>query len=283
MKLSGMGILTIVVLGTACGKAPTQTSELKFSSLLTGIIGGNEVQVRDPIAKSVVAIYDVESKGLCTGSILSSEFIVTAAHCVTGTAQNLRVVFGLDIASEEGRRVMGADQATPNPKWAASRQARINRDMGDIAIIKLRGALPAGFVPAQLLQNKSDLQDGGNVTLAGYGITDGVSKDGTPVLRKVNVTIKMAEFSPSEVLMDQTQGRGACHGDSGGPAYALTSAGLRLFGVTSRGVNDLGDTCSSYSAYTNILAHADWIRATSRMMAPMDPPLQISMLPAVAE
>src|SRR5471030_440226 len=68
-------------------------SELSISSLLP-IVGGETVTSDDPISHTTVALYFAEDKGgaLCTGSILDSGHILTAAHCVEGATKGV-VIF----------------------------------------------------------------------------------------------------------------------------------------------------------------------------------------------
>jgi secreted trypsin-like serine protease len=124
-----------------------------------------------------------------------------------------------------------------------------------------------------LLQDNSALKNGTIVTHAGYGITDGSADaqasgdDGAGVLREVDTTIAQAPYGKTEVEMEQHHGKGACHGDSGGPAFLKAADGsLQLFGVTSRGPADQPDDCATYGIYSNILAHLDFIQsATSEL------------------
>jgi hypothetical protein len=126
------------------------------------------------------------------------------------------------------------------------------KDIGDVAIVKFSGGLPAGYKPAKLMRNKSDLVNGMDVVLAGYGISDGIAKSGAGVLRKTQLKLSDANYSNTEVRFDQRSGTGACHGDSGGPAFAKVRGETLVFGVTSRGSEDKDDTCGVFAIYTSI-------------------------------
>ena len=133
--------------------------------------------------------------------------------------------------------------------------------MGDIALVHFSGALPAGFKAASILSaaNARNLVPDALVTIAGFGITNGVSKEGAGVLRVASVIVADPQFASSEVKLNQQNGTGACHGDSGGPAFLEVRGKLYLWGVTSRGVDDVKNDCSQFSAYTNILAYKSWV------------------------
>ena len=94
---------------------------------------------------------------------------------------------------------------------------------------------------------------------------DSGGNDGAGVLRKVEVALKNSGYSTTEVLIDQSQGRGACHGDSGGPAFLIQGGQAYLFGVTSRELVKPGSqaTCSSDVVYTNILAELSFLNSAA--------------------
>ncbi len=227
-----------------------------------GIIGGQQVAASNALAHGVVALYDVQQKALCTASIVSDKYLITAAHCVRpGQTSNLRVVYGTDITNKASIAAVGTVLgALQSPGWAANQNKAQNT--GDIAIVRLAAPPPAGFAKVSLLTDASALQNGVNVLIAGYGITvghpDPNSKDdnGAGVLRSVVTRITNATFSASEVMLDEFQGqKGACHGDSGGPAYVQVNGQMMLFGVTSRGTDQF---CTNGVIYTNILAYTKW-------------------------
>jgi secreted trypsin-like serine protease len=236
------------------------------------IVGGVTVAPSDVIASTTVAIVSQTSEGtaLCTGSILDTDLIVTAGHCVGPSPSQMLVVFRKDLSDKSGPVVKVAGYIR-DPNYGNGTN---DKDNDDIALIRFDGGLPAGYQPAQLLQDSSALQNGETVTLAGYGITDGSASarddgtdDGAGVLRKVDTTIANAHYGQTEVEVDQTLGKGACHGDSGGPAFLMSADGsLLLFGVTSRGPSNQPDDCASYGIYTNILAHLDFIQQATQAL-----------------
>ena len=93
-------------------------------------------------------------------------------------------------------------------------------------------------------------------------MNNGDDSTGAGTLRVVDVSISDAKYSKTEVLLDQTQGKGACHGDSGGPAFIKTKENLKLWGVTSRGSGSGENDCSGYSIYTRINSYTRWINST---------------------
>lgn len=219
-----------------------------------GIIGGTEVTPNDPVAPYIVGIYDIAKSTLCTGSIIDSNIILTAAHCISADSSNMIILFGPSLKDAKVSRKV--DFAGANAKYLPQDE---ESDWNDIGIIHMQGTLPDGYKPAEMLSTPFKIETGANALLAGYGLADGVNHKGAGVLRQVAAPVYNAEFMKGEVIIDQRQGVGACHGDSGGPAYLQTESGLKLWGVTSRGYHDEKNDCSQFSVYTNSQAYLDWI------------------------
>lgn len=271
-----LGILLLAVFLEGCqnknDSAPTADIQSNLNADWNdseGIIGGAPVKATDSIAKSTVGIVDLRGPGvICTGSIVGDQVILTAAHCAE-EAQYLAILFSANIPQTladwkkavSAKTLVGLAGVKINEKWFEHSDSQL-KEWGDVALLKINGTLPTGFVKAQMIRDSSSLRAGQNVTLAGYGITDGVRQTETDVLRKTTVKMSDPKFSSMEVVFDQTQGRGACHGDSGGPAYVTLAGKQVLLGVTSRGYKDPQDTCQRYAIYSNVAAFASWIQTS---------------------
>lgn len=263
---------------SACGQAPTASSTTSLGGFETGIIGGTEITGTEPYAPHVVGIYDASMGAICTGSILSPSIIVTAAHCVESGASSLRIVFGNDFNSRS-IVVRAVDAYQVSPLWPFRQNTALNT--GDIALIKFSGGLPAGYKAIKFLTDSSKLSDGMTVTLAGFGASEVVrvrdprsgalasDHQGSGKLRYVDTTISSASFTKSEFITDSKKGRGACHGDSGGPAFVTVDGEMVVTGVTSRSVDDPEDTCAVGAAYTSIPFYAKWIVQTANQLNSM--------------
>ncbi|UXR64197.1 trypsin-like serine protease [Bdellovibrio bacteriovorus] len=238
---------------SACSPQANNSSVITTNA--DGIIGGTEVQATDKIQNSIVAVYDAFEGEICTGSLLPNNIVLTAAHCIGYFTEDMYVFFGTEITALSERRQV--DKVEVSPYWE-NRQGE-DFDTGDIAMIHFTGTVPAGYKPVTFLPNKRSLKTGMEITVAGYGISDGVTGDGVGRLRSTKVTISNLNYSTSEFLIDQTKGTGACHGDSGGPAYVEIKGELYLMGVTSRGVKDDNNDCSQFSAFTSTLYYKTWI------------------------
>lgn len=224
-----------------------------------GIIGGSTVAAQDAVVASTVALYDGE--GLCTGSLVDVDLVVTAAHCISDQPTKLRVIFGTNLKDKKTVvATLPVTGAIVHPSWNQTMNNQI--DTNDIALVRFSGAIPQNYKPATLLPSSNVLRVGTPVVLAGFGTSDGVNGTGSGILRKVTVNVAHPFYGKTEIEFDQSHGRGACHGDSGGPAFFLQGGKPYLFGVTSRGA----DPCNVSVIYTKIEAHRDFLaKATSAL------------------
>lgn len=221
------------------------------------IIGGSPVAVADSIASTTVAF--LNGGALCTASIVAADLVLTAAHCVEGgSLSEMRIVFSRSAGAQVTARVV---KAVVPSRWRAVREDE--PDQGDIALVRFAGRLPAGYRAANLLADATGLRAGQAVTLAGYGITQTHPHTGSGRLRRVQVAIAEPNFGRTEILFDQRAGRGACHGDSGGPAFVERDGQLWLLGLTNRGYHDPADTCRQYAVYTKVSAYRKWLSAAA--------------------
>lgn len=231
------------------------------------ILGGTAVSEADIVAKSTVAILVVsmdqsrkETQFICTGSLLRPGVVLTAGHCVPpadpGIYTRMYVLFTSDLntlADSDLRVVTGH---VVHPQFGQS--GPLGADSNDLALLKFEGSFPKGYRAARLLPNDSLLKPKLLVTLVGYGVSDAVQKTTDNLLRKVEMPWGQ-EFGQTEVILDQTDGNGACYGDSGGPAFVNIKGSMFLWGVISRGLGD--DSCRGRGVYTKINAQMTFIEA----------------------
>lgn len=267
--LLAASLLTSLV---ACAPKSTPKSDLGVSTSSASIIGGEKVESTDQIAKTTVALVgmiknnkDEVSQFICTGTLIAKNIILTAAHCVPKvTEENVQVglvaVFKNDLHKASQADVRYIVDVAIHEDWG--KESENGLDTNDIALVKFQGTMPAGYQLGKFLTDEKLLKDGATVTLAGYGLikTDGVNTESDETLRKVDVEV-LERIGNTEVLLDQNKGKGACHGDSGGPAFLNVKGVEYVWGVTSRGFNEEGiDNCTGYSIYTEVAKQATFIK-----------------------
>ncbi len=232
------------------------------------IVGGQNVKSSDPIQASTVGIFDPSPDGktgsLCTGTLVRKDMAVTAAHCLSNPGAKPSIIFGPDLHSPSAIH-RPVDGMLVNPKWQT--HAGKGMDQGDIALVKFDGKLPKAYKPVPEVSSDKEIKAGSEVTLAGYGISDAQKKTGAGVLRETKVRVLKNRPGKTEMILDQSHGRGACHGDSGGPAFLKTGKRISLAGVTNRGYpNHAPDDCAHQVVYTKVPAYRSWIQKSEKKL-----------------
>jgi secreted trypsin-like serine protease len=267
MKNSKMFALSSLVLITAFASMANAQTQRKFKNF---IVGGDEVAANDPIAATTVFISGEEDEGtyFCSGSLIDQDMVVTAAHCVQGALDgSLRIIFTRQVTfGDDGTPTLTDSSPEVHPVYGSVFNPQYDpnyagADQHDIAVIRFKGNLPDGYKTATMLNASVALTANETVTLAGYGTTQPDGSDSGGELRKVDVQIA-SMLGKTEVVLDQSQGKGACFGDSGGPAFVTTSGQLLLWGLTNRAYPDNVTDCAHESVYTRITAYSDFVSSS---------------------
>lgn len=243
------------------------------------VIGGQKIKNTGRIAKSVAFILQSFSPGgingaTCTGTLVGTNIILTAAHCVnTGVAssraERLTVIFDTEpqCAIEEGRaaQVRKVEAIEIHPDWQKDGTGP------DLAMIRISGAQPAGSVVMPVAAEFLPLFDNDVIYAAGYGRISDVNEISDtsaaflrlaqikPQNQSPNFGILNDEFS-RKLVFDQRGGESICSGDSGGPALKLEQGELTMIGVASY-VADPNDvtTCKSFVVHTSAAFYRWWM------------------------
>lgn len=218
------------------------------------IIGGTSTKVDQ--YPSVVAL--VIASNLCTGTLISSKWILTAAHCVDplvlGLAsqdevtQSLRIhLHTVDVLSDPGVVVL-ARASYKDPEFQKSKLG--SHDMG---LIELEEEV-LDVVPSPINLDARSAPAGVKVTTVGYGAQSaGAGADVGVELELVDrPSVSCASLnigSDANLLcFSHANNMGTCQGDSGGPSFAMIDGKLTVVGVTSFGDED----CAKFGASTRV-------------------------------
>jgi secreted trypsin-like serine protease len=264
-----------------CGQPPVSSSETK-------IVGGEEVPTsqNDLRALATVALTteigpaDTASPldaghSFCSGTIISERVILTAAHCVQKFDPETRekldefhfenesdflVHFGVQVA--RGGDWIRAERIVPHPDWspAETLTPSPSRAPDDIAVIVLSESIPGSATVAELAPSTASLSDL-SAHLVGFGVSKSRDENDTGTMRQVSVPVSGESNSAKRFTVGELF-RGACAGDSGGPAYFEIDGRLQVAGATSTGAELFGMCLGMGNNYTDARFYGDWIEAT---------------------
>lgn len=259
--------LTILAAAMLVACAQHNTAEVLTDESQTGVIGGQKVEQGSVVMTSTVGLYDEMTGSLCTGTLISRELVLTAAHCVTPGSTGLMVFFTNDVKNMNSYNSQYAIKALRHEDYDRNRKI----DTADIALVRIRDTyLPVGYKPAAILEDFTSLKDGGEVVVAGYGLNWALGvKKGAGILRTTKLKMSQARHGQTELMLSQSLKKGVCSGDSGGPAYVERNGQLYLAGVASRGdaaVMLLSPKCDKFSIYSRVDAYTTWIKETSNKL-----------------
>ncbi len=283
-------ILAANSVGAIQSAQAAQSAQATQSSPLLRIVNGqNAPNGSWPFAVALVRreLPNARDGAFCGGSYLGSRWVLTAAHCVEGTAATtIDVVAGRkDLTrSSKGYRVH-VMRTIIHPGYNKPVELA-----NDIALVRLRRALPVTSVA--LAQRSQDPKQNTVVSIAGWGclrqLDPGDADPGDTIatcsapdaitnkLQQTNVSIVAGPYcagtmSPvggvvnpvRQVCASQFNGppRDACLGDSGGPLVRTMGGRRILVGITSWSVG-----CAWYpfqGVYTRVSAYQRWISANT--------------------
>lgn len=227
-KIPGLTLLAVAALLGACNGGLALLDEPQVGQRGSAIVNGTI----DP-GHAAAGILHSGNIAACTGTLIGSRTVLTAAHCVTTDSPPHQLLspihFYLDGFS--GTKY-SASSATVHPSYAGA-------NIADLAVVRLSQEI-SGVAPAPI----SDVapQPGEKVKLVGYGRTSEQADSSQFGTKRVapNTIDQVAEQTFLVLGAGGTDGN-LCNGDSGGPTFASRGGAEAIIGVHSTKGGACGD------------------------------------------
>ncbi len=261
-RLGGLCV-AIALTAFGCGAEGPTSEELDvaLSQVQQGIMGGYEDS--DDTAVVGLVSFTNQSLGICSGTLIAPNVVLTAQHCVAPTSTQGVVCgetsFG-SAYSASGLYITTEPSMTRDPRdyWESAEVfVTDSSDFcgNDIAILVLTEPVDESYATPRIPRVDTPIERYDGYYAVGYGSTSDAGGGSGTRRRRDNLVIDCvgAECPTWYVTAEELVGdTGVCTGDSGGPAFDLLG---RVVGIASRGAMNC-----DMPVYTHVQPWGEWIR-----------------------
>lgn len=250
-----------------------------------GIVNGYIADKTNPLRNHMVMVLSRFQKDdytsevlstLCTGTLVDNKTVLTAAHCFPKNTISTQIIASINLFCSSGfnqRLVNDAYNVNIHPQYKHKTSPSSTSPDFDIATVKFDGVLPPEYSPLPLVpvDIRQEMNNpASQMIMIGYGRTH-TSDDSLPELRYVTKawdqlmlvkdSVNLIDRS-SLVSVNQSDSRGGCSGDSGGPLLVAENGAYKIMGVASyiESVSESKLCEQGQIFYTYVPSYWDWIQ-----------------------
>lgn len=247
------------------------------------IVGGDMVKPGDAYYFS--GMVHTLRAGLCSGSLITAEFFITAGHCNMTAGRDIWVSDYNLLSDDVGERKGKIEYCIHHPEYGVQPEGVTGNTPNDITVCKLTEPAPAG---TRLFKLPSEAEDNlyashaAKVSIAGWGTASTTIMNPSEQLREAQVRVISNEICGDEnhygsyeaevtngkydfgnnlyicAGWDGIGGIDSCQGDSGGPLFIKKMDQFIVVGIVSSGIG-----CGRPEfpgVYTRVRKFDTWIR-----------------------
>ncbi|MCB9528626.1 MAG: trypsin-like serine protease [Myxococcales bacterium] len=229
------------------------------------IVGGQRELGHPAVGALTFSINGQYFGSFCSATLIAPDWILTAAHCTEGLAEQgvaVRPEIIFFYIGDDARPVRGDER--PVGSFHVARAIHLHprytgRDLlglYDIALIQLREPV-AGVEAYPPFVGDLEPYLGQPVFYVGFGVNDGDRQTGGGIKRSVSLTLGRLYDS---MYVSTHRQNGVCFGDSGGPGLIRIGGQWQVVGVNSSVAGE--PICQVESYQTRVDSYQTWIRAT---------------------
>ncbi|KAJ2664756.1 hypothetical protein IWW48_000704 [Coemansia sp. RSA 1200] len=272
------GVFAVLgAIALASGSILASTSHVHHSgssSLHPRILGGSEANKSE--YPFIVYLQNKAEKTFCGGSIISDDWVITAAHCIkTASADDIKLYIGMAEYNPDPSKATAVTSVTVHPAYDDSSM------VNDLALLKLGSPITSSGNSSTISIDTTSVGDGVTVTALGWGYTSENGSSSSKNLKKADLkTLSQAECGAKDtkftgndgarICVAADTGSDTCPGDSGGPLIRQVDGNNVLVGITSFGTAGPGQTITAscggagmVSLFTHVNHYKSFVDSTT--------------------